>query len=266
MQAQLLRDGNIYENGRFSVRQYTEEQFAKYKASANIVGSVYLVPENVENEQERLLVYTQYNEVFQLRIYPLNVREKAFGYIYCGNMDFIKILNGNPSKMKYVKPKEEIQDVPPVKPQKPQKKKSKAPVFVVILVAIIACVGIGLFLFLPKEEEENPNPIQVPEVNSVPISDATTDIPLYVSFDLTKSESKINLSNPEGNTVDFVYEVYNGEKLLFSTDKIAPGNQKTVDIGGYLETGEHDLLFKIRCFLNGTEVNGTEEPVKVVLQ
>ena len=68
------------------------------------------------------------------------------------------------------------------------------------------------------------------------------------------------------NTVDFVYEIYNGDKKLFATDKIAPGSQNTIDMTNYLQSGEYDLIFKVRCFLGDTEVNGTEEPVKVVMQ
>lgn len=253
IQAQLLRDGNVYENGNFSVRYYTEEQFLKYKTSANIVGSVYLRPEIVENEQERLLVQTPQNEVFQLRINAVNPKEKTFGYIYLGNLDFIKIVEENSSqnkKLKVVKPK----------------KGNKIPMIIVISIALITCIGIGLFLFFPKNEEYNPEPTQTPEITTLSISNETTDIPLYVSFNLTKSESKINLSNPEGNTVDFVYEIYNEEKLLFSTDKIIPGSQNTVDMSQYLESGEYNLVFKIRCFLGELEVNGTEEPVKVVME
>ena len=146
--------------------------------------------------------------------------------------------------------------------------KSKVPVIIVIVVALIACIGIGLFLFLPKNKEnnlDNPNAPTTEQI-TLPISEATTDIPLYVSFNLTKSENKINLSNPSGNTVDFIYEIYNGNKLLFSTEKIIPGNQQTIDMGKYLESGEYDLMFKVRCFLGDTEVNGTEEPVKVVME
>lgn len=262
MQAQLLQDGTIYENGSFSVRYYTEEQFAKYKASANIVGSVYLIPENVENEQEKLLVQTPTNEVFQLRVHQVNPKEKAFGYIYLGQLDFIKIVGGSP---KNIKPSEQ----PKQKKIKPAKQgNSKLLVAIVIVVAIIAIIGIGLLLFLPKGETtpNNPEPSATPEVSVPAVSTATTDIPLYVSFNLSKDESKINLSNSEKNTVDFIYEIYNGDKKLFATDKIAPGSQNTIDMTNYLQSGEYDLIFKVRCFLGDTEVNGTEEPVKVVMQ
>ncbi len=258
MQAQLLRDGTIYENGNFSVRYYTEEQFAKYKASANIVGSVYLQPEEVENEQERLLVQTPNNEVFQLRIHPVNPNEKSFGYIYLGQLDFIKIVAGSTKKTKQKKS--------PVTKQ-PKQGRSKAPIIVIIVLAVVICVGIGLFLFLPKGGNDEPvNPTPKPEITVLPLSNETTDIPLYVSFNLTKNDSKINLSNPQNNSVDFIYEIYCEDKLVLSTEKIAPGSQNTIDMSQYLESGEYDLLFKIRCFLNDTEVNGTEEPVKVVME
>lgn len=255
MQAQLLKDGNIYEKDNFSVRYYTEEQFEKYKSSAKIVGSVKLQPENVEDEKERLIIQTPTGNIFQLKVYPCNDKEKTFGYIYLGNLDFVKIAVNNTNKK--------------VKEIKQKNKTNKLPIIMVIVVAVIICIGIGFFLFIPKEENKKPNNISdipIPETTIQLLSNETTEIPLYVSFNLTKNESKINLSNPENNTVDFKYEIYNNDNLLFTTENIAPGSQSTIDMSKYLQTGEYDLMFKVRCFLNGNEVNGTEEPVKVVIE
>lgn len=260
MQAQLLKDGNLYQDEDFSVRYYNEEQFQKYKASAKILGSVYLKPEEVENEQERLIVQTTEGKVFQLKICPVNEKEQTFGYIYTGNLDFIKIAVQGTSKKE--KPKKEKTP----KQKAPKQKNSKLPVIIVIAVAVMTCIGIGVFLFLPKgNKEPDVNPDVIPEVTILPLSEESTEIPLYMSFDLKKNESLINLSNPVGNTVDFKYEIYNNGTLLFSTENIAPGSQTNMDMGKYLQEGEYDLIFKVRCFLNGEEVNGTEEPVRVVI-
>jgi 5-hydroxyisourate hydrolase-like protein (transthyretin family) len=91
------------------------------------------------------------------------------------------------------------------------------------------------------------------------------EVPVYVSFELGSQET-INLNNPDSNDVTFKYEVYNGDTMLFSTDTISPGEAETVVLGDYLASGEYELVFNVRCFLNGSEVNGLEEPVTVTIK
>lgn len=233
--AQLLQDGSIYEKDGIYLRYYTEEQFSKYKATANLLGSINLKPNNLTEETNQLIVQTQ-TRVFNFTINPINSKEKTFGYIYVGENNFIKIA-------------------------KPKKTKISLIIFPILILTIIAIV---IFFFLNQKKEEIIDIPTEPE-QILSLSEENTEIPLYVSFNLDKEET-INLSNPISNTVDFKYEIYEDNNLLFSTNYIKPGNVETITMSNYISTGEHNLIFKIRCFLNETEVNGTEEPVIITMK
>ena len=251
MLAQLLKDGTLYEENGLYIKYYTEEQFKKYKESANVIGSVQLIPIDTTDGEETVDIQTQ-TGIYHLKLYPNNEKEKTFGYLYIDELNFVRIVKTKPIKQKK---------------NKPISKKSKKPVIIVVSITVIACFILGGILFLPKllKTEEPITPVEEP-VTELPVSEETTVIPLYENFTLPKNESKINLTNPKENTVDFIYEIYQDEEVIFTTDKIKPGNQYTVDLSNYFEVGEYDLVFKTRCFIEDKEVNGTEESVKVVIE
>lgn len=234
--SQLLKDGSIYDKNGIYIKYYTEKQFEKYKPFATIIGSIKLIPEVLSEENNILIVQTQINS-FQFKINPLNIKDKVFGYIYIGDNNFIKIV---------------------------KKKNKKIPIIIFSIIAILA-IGIGSFIFLNKYKKNDiKTPLEPEQILS--LSNEKTEIPLYESFDLTIDESNIKLSNPKYNSVDFKYEIYNNNSLLFSTDFVKPGEEIPINMSDYLELGEHNLVFKIRCFFNNNEVNGTEELVKVIIK
>lgn len=237
--AQLLKDGSIYEKDGIYIKYYTEKQFSKYKPTANIVGCVKLKNEefNNNNNNDNILVVKNKTKNFQFKINEINQKDKVFGYIYVGENNFIKI----------------------IKPKTIKK-------FIIILSTIIIALFliIGCFLLLNKEKKTLNNlPKETEDTEEILLlSEENTEIPLYVSFNLDKKET-INLSNPNSNTVDFKYEIYENNNLLFSTNYIKPGDIETITMSDYLNEGEHNVILKIRCFINDVEVNGTEEPVVI---
>lgn len=235
--AQLLKDGSIYKNNNIYIKYYKEEQFSIYKSTANILGCIDLKPEKkIINEQskEDILIVQNEDNIFQFKIKPLSQKDKVFGYIYVGNNSFIKII---------------------------YKRKNILP-FIFLFIGMISIIG-GCFFLLNKDNNDKPivnNPTQQEIPN---LSEELTEIPLYTSFDLSQNNKKINLSNPINNTVDFKYEIYKENVLIYETSLISPGNQETINLYDLLGEGNYDLKFKIRCYLDGTEVNGTEEPVNI---
>lgn len=234
--AQLLKDGSIYKNNNIYIKYYKEEQFSIYKSTANILGCIDLKPEKKlisELSKEDVLIVQNEDNIFQFKIKPLSQKDKVFGYIYVGNNSFIKII---------------------------YKKKNILPL-IILFIGIISIIG-GCFFLLNKNNNK-PKPNNPTQQEIPTLSEELTEIPLYTSFDLSQNNKKINLSNPINNTVDFKYEIYKEDTIIYETSLINPGNQETINLYDLLGKGNYNLKFKIRCYLNGIEVNGTEEPVNI---
>jgi hypothetical protein len=256
--ALLLQDGQVYENNGVYFRYYTEEQFAPYKNTAILIGGIELIPRmDLVNENETLYVQTQ-NGTYMFKIEPIQPTDKIFGYIYAANNTFVAIvehqqLEEKPQPQKASKPKKE-------------KKGKGALMFLPIIIVLVVIMGIVWFMFNRITSNTNTSiPVDDEQESVFLLSDALVEVPVYVSFELGSQET-INLNNPDSNDVTFKYEVYNGDTMLFSTDTISPGEAETVVLGDYLASGEYELVFNVRCFLNGSEVNGLEEPVTVTIK
>lgn len=234
--AQLLKDGSIYNKNGIYFKYYAPEQFEKYKSVANILGTILIQPTTVSNNDNAVIVQTE-NNIYQFKINPLNAKiskGKCFGYIYLGDKDFVRI----------VKPK-------------------KNPTIFFILGFLLITLITGGIIFI---NELKPEPIiEETPIIIQDISQEKTEIPVYMFFNLTKKHSEIHLSNPKNNTVDFVYELYYEDKLIYTSDKINPGNYSIVKMNDYLSVGESNVLFKIRCFKEDIEVNGSSENVIITI-
>ena len=230
--AQRLKDGTIYQKKNIYIKYYTKEQFKKYQASADIIGEIEL--KNKEKPSTKDLVIVQNENSFsQFELKQLNPKHKVLGYIYIQDNKFVKI-----TKIKNF---------------------NKLFIFVPILI-----LSISLFcLFHFKKDKNVEIESSIENIQIENLSEEKIKIPLYESFDLNKENNTIELINPKENNVNFKYEIYKDDELIFETKKIEPNNSESFNVLNYLDNGEYNLYFKIRCFDDNKEVNGTKEPVNI---
>ena len=102
-------------------------------------------------------------------------------------------------------------------------------------------------------------------------SGANTDsieIPGYANLYVTKSNPNVQLINPTENTVYFVYDIKEGDKVIYSTKALPPDRMVEVPLGELLDVGEHDLTFAISCYdvEDQSGCNGANQSVKVTVE
>lgn len=248
--AQLLQDGLIYENNEIYIKYYNDKQFNKYRANSTILGEISLENSDPIDDINDFIIVTSKTGEYSFKINPINQKNSTLGYIYVGESKFVKLIT-------------------PITKKSEKCKKSKLPFILIPIILITLGIG-GYFVFnsMQKEKPDGPGTMQPqiePEIEEIlNVSNTETEIPLYVSFNITSDET-INLRNPKSNTVVFKYEIIEDGKKIYTTNDIMPNNVETIKIGDYLSVGEHNVIFKIRCFYNGNEVNGTEEPVNIII-
>lgn len=95
----------------------------------------------------------------------------------------------------------------------------------------------------------------------------TIDIPGYMDMNLNSEKPAVNLTNPKGNTVYFIYHLFEGDNEFYSTDAIKPGEMVTCDVKSLLGEGTHRVLFQIDTYDVETEsvCNGAKQEVSVTI-
>lgn len=147
--------------------------------------------------------------------------------------------------------------------------------FILLLFAtLLACVGILRGCPTQGNVPADAGPSLAIE-SGVPISEEyrepileTIDIPGYADMTLDASYRDINLKNPEGNTVYFVYTLSENDEVVYETNAIIPGEMVKVDAYELLGTGEHDLMISIATYDVETEgsCNGASQEIKVTVK
>lgn len=121
-----------------------------------------------------------------------------------------------------------------------------------------------------------PEPLKIAEDNAFDgnrgyekeVSSETIAIPGFDNLSLTEKYPKVKLINPQENTVYLIYNIYNGDDVVFQTDAIKPGNMVEADLYSKLNAGTYTLTFNISTYDYETQVpcNGTTQAVKVTIQ
>ena len=95
-----------------------------------------------------------------------------------------------------------------------------------------------------------------------------TEIPGYGKITLTEEFPELELINPEGYTVYFVYTSTENAKIVDETGAIEPNKFVTVNLYELLSKGNHILEFSIGCFDLTTQAvcNGAIQEVEVVIR
>ncbi len=94
------------------------------------------------------------------------------------------------------------------------------------------------------------------------------EIPGYYNIVIYKSEPFLDLINPTGNEVYFVYDLIENGVPFYTSDAISPGTMLPVPLGDMLETGEHSVQFSISCFDVETQApcNGATQAATVTIK
>lgn len=94
------------------------------------------------------------------------------------------------------------------------------------------------------------------------------EIPGYADLFVSTENPEIQLINPEGNTVYFVYSIYEEDKLIYETKAIEPNKMVSVNLKEILSTGEHKLSFAISTYDIKTQnaCNGANQEVNVTVK
>ena len=90
-----------------------------------------------------------------------------------------------------------------------------------------------VFVKIDKDNEEKNLDIQIPS---------------YGNLDISEEYPNVELTNPKENNVNFVYTIYEDDKMLYETKTIKPGEMESIDLMELLGDGEHNLLFKISTY------------------
>lgn len=162
--------------------------------------------------------------------------------------------------------------------------KKRKIIAICILIFLLMCVGVLAYPnvnnrnseIINMEDKKTPLEIaegeqwngQLPQNGEVSEADTgSIEIPCYSDIFLKKGET-LNLINPKGNDVYFVYTIYDKDKKeIFKSKAIKPDNILPVVVD-FLDVGEHNLVFAISTYDIKTEspCNGAELDVKVTVK
>ena len=119
----------------------------------------------------------------------------------------------------------------------------------------------------PKQTLEFEDGEDIPEPTYQEAIVETIDIPGYSDLTLDAEKPGINLTNPEGNTVYFVYRISEGENVIYETKAIEPGKMVPVDLLDDLSAGQHDITLEIMTYDVETQstCNGTMQTISVTV-
>ena len=122
---------------------------------------------------------------------------------------------------------------------------------------------IGNFEVGDKQETEKPS--------TTPSGDTPTiTFAGYGKYNISKDNSKIELSNPEVNFVSMVFTLTDKDSgtIIARTDKVSPGNYVYVDVSSfYTKAGTYTLLIDTSTYdvETGAQMNGMHQEAEVTV-
>ena len=95
-----------------------------------------------------------------------------------------------------------------------------------------------------------------------------TEIPGYAKITITETMQELDLINPKGNTVYFVYTLSEYGEVLRQTGAIEPDKYVSVNLYELLSKGTHHLKISIECYDLVTQAicNGAVQEVEVFVR
>lgn len=121
------------------------------------------------------------------------------------------------------------------------------------------------------EVTDDPRPETTPPAPDDSQPEATITFAVQLKYEVSAQSPEIELRNPEGNFVDFVFaltDVRSGE-LIARTDRVRAGKYVYVNVVDfYSAPGIYDVALTINTYdaQSGTQMNGLDQTVKVVVK
>lgn len=100
------------------------------------------------------------------------------------------------------------------------------------------------------------------------VNTESIEIPGYAELYISSENPEIQLINPEGNTVYFIYTIKENDVVIYETKAIEPNKMISLNLQELLEVGEHNLSFVISTYDVETQAacNGATQDVKVTVR
>ena len=163
-------------------------------------------------------------------------------------------------------------------------KKNIKKLIIPIIVVLLLIIGLIVGVFISKNNSTQSNPNKntnkldiesgsdwdgnMPQNGEQSESNAESiEIPGYSELYVSTENPTIQLINPDGYTVYFVYTILEGQDVVYETKAIEPNKMVEVNLKELLEKGEHNLSFVISTYDIETQAgcNGATQEVKLVV-
>ncbi len=248
---QEMKGAKKYDKNDISFMYLTPNDFkdVQGKTNAKVVGSIHLKETNKNNVD--VLVVESHNRTFNFEIEKDTSVSSVMGYVLIFDNTYIAVKKNSPILM------------------------------ILIGIAVICLIGAGIAFATGSKGEVSPEiaPVELDIANGedwngvLPQngeqSEANTEsieIPGYAEMHLDETKKEIQLINPEGNTVYFVYTIKDeADNVIYESQAIEPNKMISVNLYDLLEIGEHKLFFAISTYdiETKTPCNGATQEVLV---
>ena len=131
------------------------------------------------------------------------------------------------------------------------------PILLLLLLLLIGISTVGIYFYQKNKTVNAEINNEIIEIDDDPIEDEYTEsyyegdyteIVGFGNIDISRSYPNIFLINPEDNPVFLQFDVYYQDVLLYSSDKIAPGSQDSVNVYNKLKPGNYILSYYITSY------------------
>lgn len=249
--AQKIKSAKTYDKNDISFTYLTLNDFKNVqdKTNAKVAGSIHLKETNKNNID--VLVVESHDRTFNFEVEKDISASGVMGYILVLDDTYIAV------------------------------KKSPLLMPILIVAAAICLTGAITILALNgRTEEASPGSASVLDIangqewdGNLPhngeqstANSESIEVPGYSEMHLDAEHKEIQLINPEGNTVYFVYTIKNDAgNVVYESKAIEPNKMVSVNLYDLLKTGEHKLSFDISTYDIETKspCNGASQAVLV---
>lgn len=250
---QEMKGAKTYDKNDISFMYLTPNDFKDIqgKTNAKVVGSIHLKETNKNNVD--VLVVESHNRTFNFEVENDTSSSGVMGYILVFDNTYIAVKKGSPLML------------------------------ILIGVAAICLIGAVAMFALNSGKQGEVSPDIAPA--ELDIADGqewdgnlpqngeqstanseSIEIPGYAEMHLDSEHKEIQLINPEGNTVYFVYTIKDDtDNVVYESQAIEPNKMVSVNLYDLLEVGEHKLFFAISTYDIDTKApcNGATQEVLV---
>lgn len=250
---QNIKKGNHYKKNKIEFDYLKEKDFKKLKEENNevtILGSIKLKETN--NSKVDTIVIESNDCTFSFELLKDKEPSNILGYVLVFDNTYVAITKNN------------------------------ILIPIILLFVLIGVIITCLVMFNKPNKNEDITPTENLEIEQGSEWDGempqngeqskanaeSIEIPGYADLYVSTESPEIQLINPEGNTVYFVYTISEGDNVIYETKAIEPNKMVSVNLKELLSNGEHNLSFAISTYdvTTQTACNGATQDVTVTVQ